>query len=280
MPALSTKTKHYYRERIRSVLVQVPQISNEGIRQRLQRDGLTLDRHYIGKLVGEIHTERSKRADAWTEEEAIVKPEDIHYYDTKPTGVAAMKGHGIDLAISPKESADYTTIVTGEVYYVDGAPKIFIRPNQYNEHVLFPNFLLIMGSFSRYSPARDLRRVGHCSAHCRQLSGSFATRRPVSHSASCNLHLGDRASRASFASYIRTCLMDRCNPSLFRNNKDFLDNDLDRLLSNPLGKSLRITSHAHRGTTAFEANPHQHHCALHLRTCHRLDGWSVHLPRH
>jgi hypothetical protein len=66
MPALSTKTKHYYRERIRSILVQTPQVSNEGIRQRLQRDGLTLDRHYIGKLVGEIHTERSKRADTWT----------------------------------------------------------------------------------------------------------------------------------------------------------------------------------------------------------------------
>jgi hypothetical protein len=55
MPALSTKTKHYYRERIRSLLVQHPQISGEGIRLRLQQDGLTLDRHYIGK-----------RADTWT----------------------------------------------------------------------------------------------------------------------------------------------------------------------------------------------------------------------
>jgi len=66
MPALSTKTKHYYRERIRSLLVQSPHISGEGIRQRLQQDGLTLDRHYIGKLVGEIHSERAKRADTWT----------------------------------------------------------------------------------------------------------------------------------------------------------------------------------------------------------------------
>ena len=60
MPALSEKTKHYYRERIRSILVQAPQVSNEGIRQRLQRDGLTLDRHYIGKLVNEIHVERMR----------------------------------------------------------------------------------------------------------------------------------------------------------------------------------------------------------------------------
>ena len=66
MPKISAKTKHYYRERIRSILVQTLQVSNEGIRQRLQCDGLTLDRHYIGKLIGEIHTERSKRADTWT----------------------------------------------------------------------------------------------------------------------------------------------------------------------------------------------------------------------
>jgi hypothetical protein len=66
MPALSTKTKHYYRERIRSILVQTPQTSIEGITQRLERDGLKLDRHYVGKLVGEIHTERARRADSPT----------------------------------------------------------------------------------------------------------------------------------------------------------------------------------------------------------------------
>jgi hypothetical protein len=66
MPALSSKTKHYYRERIRSILVQNPQTSIEGITQRLEREGLKLDRHYVGKLVGEIHTERAKRADTWT----------------------------------------------------------------------------------------------------------------------------------------------------------------------------------------------------------------------
>jgi phage terminase large subunit-like protein len=57
--------------------------------------------------------------------------------------VASIKGHGIDLAISQKENADYTAIVSGEeVYYVDNAPKILIRPYPYNEHVTFHNFLL------------------------------------------------------------------------------------------------------------------------------------------
>src|SRR5580698_6206051 len=66
MPPLSTKTKHYHRERIRSLIVQNPHISAEGIRKHLELQGLTLDRHYIGEHVRAIHTERAKRADTWT----------------------------------------------------------------------------------------------------------------------------------------------------------------------------------------------------------------------
>src|SRR6185437_13238006 len=79
-------------------------------------------------------------------------PEDIHYYDEIPPHIestndkgekisvpilASLKGHGVDLAISEKESADYTAIVSGDVYYVDDAPKIYVRANPYNEHVDF-----------------------------------------------------------------------------------------------------------------------------------------------
>jgi hypothetical protein len=46
--------------------VQHPHISAEGIRKRLEQDGLPLDRHYIGSLLKAIHTERAKRADTWT----------------------------------------------------------------------------------------------------------------------------------------------------------------------------------------------------------------------
>jgi len=66
MPKISTKTKHYYRERVRSILVQNPQISGEGIRRQLELQGLPLDRHYINSLVNQIHAERAKRADTWT----------------------------------------------------------------------------------------------------------------------------------------------------------------------------------------------------------------------
>jgi hypothetical protein len=76
MPALSKKTKHYYRERIRSILVQQPQTSIEGIKQRLEADGLKLDRHYVGKLVKEIYTERTKRADTWILNHALASFQD------------------------------------------------------------------------------------------------------------------------------------------------------------------------------------------------------------
>jgi quinol monooxygenase YgiN len=92
--------------------------------------------------VGTAAWEREYKLKVVAEEDQIIKPEDIHYYDDLPkNAVAAIKGHGIDLAISQKEGADYTTIVTGEVFYVDDAPKIFVRPNPYNEHVTFHDFM-------------------------------------------------------------------------------------------------------------------------------------------
>jgi phage terminase large subunit-like protein len=92
--------------------------------------------------MGTIPWQREMLLKIVSDDEAIIKPEDITYYDEMPkNAVASLKGHGIDLAISQKESADYTTIVSGEVFYVDGAPKIYIRPNPYNEHVIFHNFM-------------------------------------------------------------------------------------------------------------------------------------------
>jgi phage terminase large subunit-like protein len=92
--------------------------------------------------MGAIAWQREMLLKIVSDDEAVIKPEDIHYYDERPkNAVASIKGHGIDLAISQKEGADYTAIVSGEVFYVDNTPKIFIRPNPYNEHVTFHNFL-------------------------------------------------------------------------------------------------------------------------------------------
>jgi phage terminase large subunit-like protein len=89
-----------------------------------------------------------------SQDEVVIRQEDIHYYDEQPKSVAAMKGHGIDLGISQKEGADYTAIVRGEVFYVDDAPKIFTQPNPFNEHVTFHELLKRVREVSASSAAR------------------------------------------------------------------------------------------------------------------------------
>jgi hypothetical protein len=54
------------------------------------------------------------------EEGQDVFPEDIHYYDDPPFDDGNHLAHGVDLAISTKESADYTAIVSGEVTWPGG----------------------------------------------------------------------------------------------------------------------------------------------------------------
>jgi hypothetical protein len=64
------------------------------------------------------------------EEGQDVHLEDIHYYDTLPFDDGNHLAFGVDLAISTKESADYTAAVTGEIAFGNGALSIYIQPNR------------------------------------------------------------------------------------------------------------------------------------------------------
>jgi len=99
---------------------------------------------------GAVAWQREYKLKVVAEEDQVIKPEDIHYYNAIPsTFLASWKGHGVDLAISQAASADYTTCVDGDVFYVDpdnleqqgGSVRIFIRPNPYNRHVTFHEFM-------------------------------------------------------------------------------------------------------------------------------------------
>ena len=104
------------------------------------------------KNAGAIAWEREYKLKVVSEDGAIITPEDIHYYDEFPPKTettndkgekvripapASLKGHGVDLAISEKESADYTAIASGDVFYIDDGPKIYVRPDPFNQHVTF-----------------------------------------------------------------------------------------------------------------------------------------------
>lgn len=77
MPELSPKTKQYHKQRVRSLMVQRPTITIEGMRRHLSADGLPLDRHYIASLVKAIQTERIKRSETWTLNLALSSFQDV-----------------------------------------------------------------------------------------------------------------------------------------------------------------------------------------------------------
>ncbi len=72
------------------------------------------------------------------EEGADVHEDWIKYYDRVPPEMeGGLNGTGIDLAISKKETADYTSMVSGVSFVRDGIPKIFIKPNPINARFSF-----------------------------------------------------------------------------------------------------------------------------------------------
>lgn len=88
----------------------------------------------------------------------VVKPEDIRYYDTLPETYtdkkgldhvvtdAGFTGHGIDCALSQKESADFMAMVDGKAFLFEGGDqaKLYVMPNPYNEHVRLAEFIKFM----------------------------------------------------------------------------------------------------------------------------------------
>jgi hypothetical protein len=76
MPRISQDNKQFYKSKIRSLLVQNPQITQREIQQRLEAEGLKLDRKYLGTLVNGIYAERVRRADTWTLNQALASFQD------------------------------------------------------------------------------------------------------------------------------------------------------------------------------------------------------------
>lgn len=96
-----------------------------------------------------IAEEREKTMDdiAWYREyelkilstaEQVVHPEWIHRYDGLPEGHPQTIAIGIDLAISERQSADYTAMVIGYIYGYGKNLKIYIHPHPTNERLTFP----------------------------------------------------------------------------------------------------------------------------------------------
>lgn len=72
----------------------------------------------------------------------LVHPEWIHYYDELPIETDSNFRYiatGVDLAISEKESADYTSMVSGRIHGAGEDLCIYILPNPINKRMSFPD---------------------------------------------------------------------------------------------------------------------------------------------
>ena len=70
--------------------------------------------------------------------EQVVHPEWIQSYNKMPRVGLRSIAIGIDLAVSEKESADYTAMVVGHVYGHGKNMEIYIQPNPLNQRIAFP----------------------------------------------------------------------------------------------------------------------------------------------
>ena len=63
MPSIAKEQKEFYKSKIRSLMATDHGVSRRELQERLDKNGLHLDRDYIGKLYDEILVERTKRMD-------------------------------------------------------------------------------------------------------------------------------------------------------------------------------------------------------------------------
>lgn len=87
--------------------------------------------------LGDIGFRREMLLQVVPEEGQDVHPEDIAYYDDPPFDDGNHLAHGVDLAISTKESADCTAIVSGEVTWPGGNIEIYIQPHPIIQRMTF-----------------------------------------------------------------------------------------------------------------------------------------------
>lgn len=83
------------------------------------------------------------------DDDQVIRPEWIRYYDSLPTESCRFTATGVDPAISEKDNADYTAMVSGKIHGRRKALKIYILSNPINERMDFPKTIEKIKSVSR-----------------------------------------------------------------------------------------------------------------------------------
>jgi predicted phage terminase large subunit-like protein len=101
------------------------------------------------KTMNDISWYREYMLQIISTDEQVIKPEWIQFYkDTSATGLRSI-GIGVDLAISEKNSADYTAIVSAYVYGHGDKLQIYIQPNPINKRMTSPEQIETLSTIIR-----------------------------------------------------------------------------------------------------------------------------------
>ena len=101
-------------------------------------DEITWSREYLLKII--------------SNSERVIWPEWIHYYDNLPSVEISDYKYtwtGVDPAISQKDTADYTGIVSAQVHGYEENLKIYILPNIINVRITFPKTIDLLKEMSK-----------------------------------------------------------------------------------------------------------------------------------
>jgi predicted phage terminase large subunit-like protein len=90
------------------------------------------------KTISDIAFQREFMLKIIPDEDCVIKPEWIQYYDNMPSNNYNLLYTGVDLAISQKDSADYTAMVSIKSFGFGKNLKMHVLPNPINRRMEFP----------------------------------------------------------------------------------------------------------------------------------------------
>jgi len=149
------------------------------------------------KIGNEIAWQREYLLRIVADFEQVVHPEWIQYYkELRSDGQLMYTATGVDLAISQKDTADYTAMVSARVYRdgVDEKIRIYILPNPVNERLTFPQTVERIKALKKviangHSTHTYVEKVGYQEALTQQLV------REGCHAESVQIHGQDKRAR-------------------------------------------------------------------------------------
>jgi predicted phage terminase large subunit-like protein len=136
---LQRKIENGEMKRMNAVYKEYPIIDEQGnplwLGKYPDKESIEFERE---KTMNEIAWYREYLLKIISSDEQVVKNDWIQFYKALPDFGLRCISIGIDLAISEKETADYTAMVSGYIYSYGDKMKIYIQPNPINEKITFP----------------------------------------------------------------------------------------------------------------------------------------------